>query len=206
VTLIPVVLRHQVATFETFYVAKLTDSKLKSTFGVLSSSPEQKSAEVGFETQNPQSSIVTSVVMKWEENAETVSPSFFRSVEVAVAQVAGGEITDSKANGEPAQFTLAKSRFQFTRPVQLVVGSLWLDQARHAVSNETKFVYDLDQEGSLLESKISWNLKNFGLRLDAGLTVLGVVTVDDLKDDSDRQFLDKYSANDRVYGGLTYVF
>ena len=206
VTLVPVVLRHRVENFETFYVSKFSDSKLKTTLGFLSSTPEQKSAEVGFETQNPQSSVVASIVTKWEANQASSNIELLQIVELALAQVSGGEITDSKANGEPALFRLANSRFQFTRPVQIMVGSVWFDQARHSVSNETKFVYDLDQEGSLFDTKVSWSLKKFGLRLDAGLTVLGVVTVDDTKDDSDRLFLDKYSANDRVYGGLTYVF
>lgn len=204
VNLDPVVTRHQVASFEASHVSLTSESEFKTTLGVLSSSPIEKNAEAGFETQKPQDAVVTSFITGWKNRH--LESSFIQEIELTIANISGGQMRDEKASGEPAQITLANSRFQFTQPVQVLVKSVWLDRKNHIISNDTKFVHDREQNGSLVDSKMTWQLKRYGLRIDAGVTVLGVQNVDESLDDSDRGFLDKYSSQDRVYGGVTYVF
>jgi hypothetical protein len=63
------------------------------------------------------------------------------------------------------------------------------------------YAYDWDQQGSLVGAELQLQVSREWLVL-AGADLLGVEN-ENLKPNS---FLNQYRANDRIFGGLTYVF
>ena len=66
---------------------------------------------------------------------------------------------------------------------------------------KTNWLYDREQVGSILSSELNIHLLN-SLNIETGFDVIGT---EDQKTEN-YGFLQNFQANDRVYGGLDYVF
>ncbi len=203
VILVPQVLRHQITQAEVKFKSEDGAGEWVATLGVLGSDPRETQIPEGLEGQSPQSATITSAVLTWKNKSSMFS---VRELGLGYIQVSGGDIQDFKSDGSTAQFQLQKSRFQFEQALQAQVGIELLENAQSLVTNNTRFLYDLNQRGSYLDSKINWQVRKLGLHLQAGLTVLGVESSNPDADEVDLGLLEKMSANDRVYGGVSYVF
>lgn len=116
-------------------------------------------------------------------------------------KVNGGGITDILSDGSPDDFTLFDQRLKFTNALSFKVEGQLATFWRRPFVTRFKYLYDYDQRGSLLNTEfLFYPSRRWAMLL--GGDVLGV---QDEASTSSR-FLNQYRANDRVYGGLTYVF
>ncbi|AHI06288.1 putative transposase [Bdellovibrio bacteriovorus W] len=121
--------------------------------------------------------------------------------QVQYLKVEGGGIVDVLADGQPDDFTLFDQRLKFTNALSLrVEGQLAAIKTRPVVTR-IKYLYDYDQRGSLLNTEFLY-YPNQKWAVVMGSDILGVQD-ENYKTSS---FLNQYRANDRVYGGMTYVF
>ncbi|MEN0058526.1 MAG: transposase, partial [Bdellovibrio sp.] len=123
------------------------------------------------------------------------------AIQFEYLKVDGGGITDILADGDPDDFTLFDQRLKFTNALSFrmegQLASLW----RKPLVTRLKYLYDYDQRGSLLNTEFLF-YPSQQWAVVVGGDVLGV------QDENYRSssFLNQYRANDRVYGGMTYVF
>ena len=123
------------------------------------------------------------------------------AIQLGYLKVDGGGIQDILYDGQPDDFTLFDTRTKFYNAAQFRVegqlASLW----KRPLVTRFKYLYDFDQRGSLLNTEfLYYPSQKWALLM--GADVLGVQ--DNLHDESG--FLNQYRANDRLYGGMTYVF
>jgi hypothetical protein len=130
-------------------------------------------------------------------------PWFVNPVKVTLGylKVWGGDFTDYDSSGAP-QGAIFTNRLNFNNSV-----ALKLDFASTAWSKKllSSFRYqrDFDQAGSWLHAEVNYFPSSaWGLQL-AG-DILGVDN--DSPTNTDSGFLNQYRANDRIYGGVNYVF
>ena len=121
---------------------------------------------------------------------------------LVAAKITGGEIQDINDDGSQNLFTFTKSRILFRQPV---IASLNAALNRSgSFSSQIKWLYDLEQKGSILSTLIAFHpVKTFNVML--GIDILGT-EADANSAQNGGDFLQQYQANDRVYGGMQYVF
>jgi hypothetical protein len=113
----------------------------------------------------------------------------------------GGGIRDFDAEGNE-KGAIFDNRFKFTHAASLqfdFTANVW------AKTLNTRFRYmrELDQMGTLINTEFSYYpVRDIALVL--GADILGVDK--DKESDLESRFLNQFRANDRVYGGLSYVF
>jgi hypothetical protein len=169
-----------------------------TTISLLQSQPNNKPASPKFETQKIAASTTYALMAEYPLRQRS---SFLNSVSLAVAETRGGEIEDIDDSGAPAEFILQPQRFKFNKPVQLMAKlNLW-DGRSQKITSDIKWVYDREQKGSLLDADVNFGLAS-GLSVNGGFTVIGVGE----DNDDDKRFLFRMQANDRIYGGLNYVY
>lgn len=123
------------------------------------------------------------------------------TVQFEYLKVVGGGIQDITANGSPDSFTMFDSRLKFTDAVQVKLEGQVATFFNRPFVTRFKYLYDYDQKGSLLNTEFLYYPSQKWAVLVGG-DVLGVQ--DENYDTSG--FLNEFRANDRLYGGLTYVF
>ena len=109
---------------------------------------------------------------------------------------------DINSDGTENIFTFTKQRLQYKRPVQVYLNSdlLHLTKGR-TLRTKIHWLYDRDQKGSILTSEL--NMQAYlSLNAKLGIEVLG--TQEERVDNFG--FLQQFQSNDRIYGGLEYVF
>jgi hypothetical protein len=100
------------------------------------------------------------------------------------------------------QGSLFEERTQFTRAAQFKFESQGVLYGKKYDSS-LKYLREFDQKGSLWGAELKV-YPNQDVGLFVGADILGV---DDIEaDPNDGRFLNQFRANDRVYGGLSYVF
>nr|BFD67295.1 hypothetical protein HAGR004_23170 [Bdellovibrio sp. HAGR004] len=116
-------------------------------------------------------------------------------------KIEGGGIQDILSDGTPDDFTMFDERLKFTNALSVRVEGQLASFFRRPFVTRFKYLYDYDQRGSLLNTEFLY-YPSQKWALVVGGDVLGVQ--DENHDPSG--FLNQYRANDRFYGGMTYVF
>ena len=113
----------------------------------------------------------------------------------------GGGIQDIREDGSADKVTLFDQRLQFTNAVSMRVEGQVGTFFRRPFVTRFKYLYDSDQKGSLVNTEFLY-YPDQKWAVVAGADILGV------QDESYKpsSFLNSYRANDRFYGGMTYVF
>lgn len=97
------------------------------------------------------------------------------------------------------QSQLIPDRMQFTNAAAVTLATNLLAKVRGSM----KYLREFDQRGTLISLNVDYApSKNWVV--NAGLDSLGVDDPEDQQ--SDTRFLNRYRQNDRVFGGLTYVY
>lgn len=110
-------------------------------------------------------------------------------------------VIDYDSNGSE-QGSIFEERSQYTNAAQVRVDTSGL-LARKRISTTFKYLREFDQKGSLYNLELNY-YPTKSIAVFTGADVLGV---DDSKSSNkDTRFLNQFRANDRVYGGLNYVF
>ncbi len=137
--------------------------------------------------------------------AADVSPWVRRQLifSIAAAEMKGGEIKDLDSMGKESIFTFSTRRTQFKAPVTLGVSTEMAFIRSKPLKTQVRWTYDRTDKGSLLSTQFGYELLT-GMNLHVGADIVGVEN--SLPDDASSNFLDRNQANDRVYGGLQYVF
>lgn len=120
---------------------------------------------------------------------------------LAYAEVTGGEIKDLTQDGKESVFTFSTQRTQFQQPFTVGLSADLIYLGSKPLSTELKWIYDRKFKGSVVSGNFSYEtIKN--LNMNIGFDVLGVEN----STTTETNFLSQNKANDRVYGGLQYVF
>jgi hypothetical protein len=115
-------------------------------------------------------------------------------------RVTGGKFHDVDAQGNDMG-ALFENRFIFTNAASMKVETRSQVFRRKLVSS-LKYLRDFDQKGSLLQGELSlFPARSWAISM--GFDVLGVDSEDN---NQSVAFLNQFRANDRYYGGLSYVF
>lgn len=146
--------------------------------------------------QQPLKAEVYGALAELQLNTFSMSPT----LGVSYTKINGGRFVDIKSNGQVDEFITFENRFLF---YDYFSGWLeadvfhWKDQALRL---RMAYLYDQQQKGSLISSQLSFlSKRRWGVHL--GLDILGVEN-----ENTDKTFLNSFRANDRLYGGLNYVF
>lgn len=169
-----------------------------TTLSLVRSQPDNKFPGSKQETQKIEASTTYALMAEYPLHKQAF---FLNSISVAAAETRGGEIEDIDDSGGPAEFILQPQRFKFNKPVQLLAKMTVWDGRSQKLTSDVKWVYDREQQGSLLDADLTYSMSS-GLAVKGGLTVIGVTE----NNDDDKRFLYKMQANDRIYGGLSYVY
>lgn len=122
-------------------------------------------------------------------------------LELETLKAIGGGIQDITSSGKPDSFTMFDARLKFTGALQVKVEGPVATLYHHVLTAKIKYIYDYDQKGSLFKTEFQY-YPDKKWTVVMGGDVLGVQNEDFNKS----SFLNEFRANDRVYGGMTYVF
>lgn len=113
----------------------------------------------------------------------------------------GGEIQDITVTEEPDERTMFDSRVNFRNAASFDLSGETGRVFRRPVISKFMYLYDWYQRGSLISAEVQ-------IQPDRQWAVLLGVETLGVEDESYRPttFLNQFRANDRVYGGMTYVF
>ena len=127
--------------------------------------------------------------------------SFPVTMGIEYFKVFGAGIQDVLADGSPDDLTMFEHRLNFTNSLSLraegEVARIW----RRPFVTRFRYLYDYDQQGSLLQTEFLYYPRPRWAVVIGG-DILGVQD----ENSGSSAFLNQYRANDRVYGGMTYVF
>lgn len=123
------------------------------------------------------------------------------NISLAYLKISGGQIVDILSNGQQDDLTLFKERQKFKNAASVSVEGQLAQILKKSLKSKIKYLYDMDQTGSMLNAELLIQERKEVAWL-IGADFLGVQKED--RNESD--FLNQFRANDRVYGGVTYVF
>lgn len=128
---------------------------------------------------------------------------FSRTIQMQLGylRVTGGGIVDIQSNGNPDDLTFFDSRMKFTNAASVGLQGQLASIFRRPLVTKWRYLYDYDQKGSLMNTEfLFYPDRKWAVIMGADL--LGV------EDETSTAsgFLSQYRANDRIYGGMTYVF
>lgn len=172
---------------------------LNSSISYMEDRPESKAIEAPYVMQNPKAMkafsfhLENNVALPFLLEPVTVTGNYLR--------VFGGDIVDYDSTGT-ARGAIFDQRFNFTHAGSIRVDFSTLVYSKR-VTSSFKYLREWDQSGTLINGEIDfYPIKSLALIL--GADILGV---DDGSDENvDTRFLNQFRANDRVYGGMSYVF
>lgn len=173
-----------------------TIADVKTTLSYIEDNPIEKKPEVDWAIQSPQGFRAYSILFDFQ------LPNFFdRSLQMQVAylRVFGGDIIDITTEGRDT-VTLFDERFKFKNAVSVKVQGPLFRISQKPLVTKISYLYDYIQRGTLVGTEFHYfPATHWSVLL--GADFLGVQN-----EDSSSSFLNQYRANDRVYGGLSYVF
>ena len=164
----------------------------------LEDSPIEKSVEKDWITQFPEGLRALSVTADF-----TLSDIFRRTINLQMGylDVAKNKIQDRNSDGTKADFDLFSYRFRYGSSWRLSLdGEVVHIQSKPLVAR-FQYLYDYSQRGSVLSSEFMYQPQD-DWSIIAGVDLLGV-------DDESRDpygFINQFRANDRWFGGVSYVF
>ncbi len=195
VTIAPEVGYHQVYGGDLGY--RFEDGMISASY--LADTPSDKQSDDPYVLQRPEAARMYSL------HAETyIETSVFANpigLSVNYLRIDGGDIRDFDSTGANSG-AIFEQRYNFTHAASLRADFSTIFGKRKFMSS-FKFMREFDQKGSLFNSEIAYfPQKSFALII--GADILGVDDSSDLNKDS--RFLNQFRANDRYYGGMSYVF
>ncbi|MBC7458018.1 MAG: hypothetical protein H7235_07045, partial [Bdellovibrionaceae bacterium] len=126
------------------------------------------------------------------------------NIGVAYGKFYGGEIKDVNSDGQENTFSLSSNRLLFQNPFRLSAELEGFNMFSNSVYFNANWIYDGIQNGSLLS--LSARHEPFhNLNVSLGIDLVGVVD-DTETDKSQKYFLNKHSADDRITGAFQYAF
>lgn len=161
--------------------------------------PESKTPEAPYVIQNPKA--MKGFSFHLEDNFELPFLAEAITLTGNYLRILGGEILDYD-NAGASQGAIFDQRFNFTNAASLRTDMSTYVFGRRLMSS-LKYMREFDQHGSLLNGEFNFYPQK-SLALIVGADILGVDNGQD--SDVDTRFLNQFRANDRVYGGLSYVF
>lgn len=162
----------------------------------LQDTPTTSDPEGDWVQQQPEDATVTSAHL----STDISTSSWPLRASFSYLRINGGKIHDVNSNHED-QGALFDQRFQFTNAASMKLE--WPFQIRRKkVLSSFKYLREFDQEGSLYSAEASI----FPFPQWAVVVGADVLGVDNPKGNLDATFLNRFRANDRYYGGLSYVF
>lgn len=171
-------------------------SDVKTTLSYLEDNVVEKKPDADWAIQSPRGLRAYSALVDFQ------MPNFFeRSLQMQVAylRVFGGEIVDITTEG-PDTMTLFDERLKFKNALSVkMMGPLFRVNQKPLVT-KVSYMYDYQQKGTLIGTEFHYFPATHWSVL-VGADFLGVQ-----EEDSSSNFLNQYRANDRVYGGMSYVF
>lgn len=194
VTVSPVVGYHSIAGGDLGYKF---DSAMVAV-SVLKDQPQAKSPTDDWIQQQPEPFQAVGVHAETDLDVRSFSEPVGLSMNYL--RVTGGRLHDVDAQGADMG-ALFESRFIFTNAASARIETRSQILKKKLVSS-LKYLRDFDQKGSLLQGELSlFPAKSWAVSM--GFDVLGV---DSGQNEQSANFLNQYRANDRYYGGLSYVF
>lgn len=193
VKLEPDVGMHEVSTVEAGYKTQRLAFVVSNTIDL----PREKLPEEDqWVLQNPLKANISGVLLK-------VNP--FREAErmelaLSYAKITGGEIVDLKKDGTRDEITIFDKRYLFYDSFKMSADSEIKKIGTKTLRGYFSYLYDQQQKGSLMTAEMQF-IPNPLWAVHIGVNVLGVEQESD-----DTTFINQFRANDRVYGGLNYVF
>lgn len=194
VTVSPAVTYHHIRSLDLGYAFKA----IQTSISYVEDQPEVNMPETDWAIQKLEPIRAVSVAADF-----TLERFWGRTLacQLGYLKVDGGSIVDIRDDGNPDKVTLFDQRLKFTNAVSMRVegqlGTFW----RRPFVTRFKYLYDYDQRGSLVNTEFLY-YPNQKWAVVMGADILGV------EDESYKtsSFLNEYRANDRFYGGMTYVF
>jgi hypothetical protein len=163
----------------------------------LDDQPDFNTVKEGWIQQQPEP--FNSYMLGLNSDFFSITDKVDAQVGLSYLRVSGGKITDYDSQGVP-QGSIFENRFIFTNALQLK-SQLEFYFLKKKMLSTLRYVREVDQEGELFSGNLDW-FPSRQLYLSVGIDVL---SVDDLAN-SDSTFLNQFRANDRLIGGLGYVF
>lgn len=194
VNLIPNAIYNELLTTDLRYQ---TDN-FKSAISYVSDRPENKVAREFYSIQVL--SPITGYSLFLEYTAHIFQNREFL-IGAAIAEFKGGEVIDINSDGTENIFTFTKQRLQYKKPIQILVQSDLFEVSGRTLRSRLKWLYDREQKGTVLTSEINFQAM-VSLSARVGLDIIGT----EEQKTEDIGFIQQFQANDRVYGGLEYVF
>ncbi|MBO9665642.1 MAG: transposase [Bdellovibrio sp.] len=194
VTVSPDITYHHIQSIDVGYAFKA----VKASVSVLQDSPNEKLPDPEWSIQKLKplqaysGAIDFSLADLWSKTI---------AVQLGYLKVEGGGIEDVLSSGKPDDFTLYDSRLKFTNAMMVRLEGQVASIVKRPLVTRVKYLYDSDQRGSLLNTEFLY-YPNQKWAVVLGGDVLGVQD-ENYKPSS---FLNQFRANDRFYGGMTYVF
>lgn len=122
-------------------------------------------------------------------------------MQIQYLKARGGNIVDIDHTGAPDDFTMFEERMKFKDALSVSVQGQLTSFLHKPIMTKFKYLYDYEQQGSLLNAELLY-FPHRSWAVVLGGDVLGVKD----EDHNPSSFLNQYRANDRYYGGVTYVF
>lgn len=159
--------------------------------------PKEKMPEVGWIVQRLTPIKAYSVMVENNVESEIIKNL---KVQLGYLKVYGGEIFDIDSQSNKDTFTLFDERLKFYNSAMLKAQGQVFSIFRKSIITKVSYLRDFSQNGSLLNTEFQlFPTKSWAVLLGGDF-----ISVDDENNSS--TFLNQYRANDRVYGGLNYVF
>jgi hypothetical protein len=194
VTVSPDVTYHMIYSADMGY----SFSNLRMSVSYMQDRPQEKTPDTDWSIQKLEPLQAYSTALDF-----SVDDIFSKTLafQIEYLKVDGGGITDILSDGAADDFTLFDQRLKFTNALSFSVEGQLASFWRRPFVTRFKYLYDYDQRGSLLNTEFLYYPSQRWAVLVGG-DILGV------QDESYRpsRFINQYRANDRVYGGMTYVF
>lgn len=194
VTVSPDVTYHRISSVDMGY----SFSNLKASVSFLQDDPVEKRPDPDWSSQ------LLKPIRAYSAAFDFVLPRLLNrtlAMQLEYLKVDGGGIVDVLSDGSADDFTLFDQRLKFTNALSLRLEGQLATFFKKPFVTRFKYLYEYDQKGSLLNTEFLY-YPSQKWAVVMGTDILGV---QDEKVTPSR-FLNQYRANDRVYGGMTYVF
>lgn len=121
-------------------------------------------------------------------------------VQLGYLRIYGSEIVDIDSEGNRDVFTLFDIRTKFNNSIMLKGQGQVFSIFRKSIITKLSYLKDFNQNGSLVNAEFQvFPTKKWAILLGGDF-----ISVDE--ENTSSSFLNQYRANDRVYGGVNYVF
>jgi len=194
VTVSPLVGYHSLNSMDIEY----TGTQYSLGFSYLEDFPENELPDPNWSTQN-----LEGVKIYGAHIGFNIKNNLYENLnaELGIVKVNGGEIHDVLNTGERDEITIFSHRsFQFQNAAILKLDGILGRVYGNPLITRFKYIYDNEQSGNLLSAEFLY------YPTSTWALVFGGDTLSSQSENLSDAFLNQFRANDRVYGGMTYVF